>query len=379
MDKISVLSISYGRNLFQEHNPERERLRVSSAEVAVHHMIVFSLRSHGLVETNVDDHFVLHPTNSAFRGAMIIDALWLGRRILFARKKGERWCISAQDPFATGVVGIALRWMTHIPLLVQEHGDVYFGSYWKNETHANRIWYSLGKHILRRADRVRAVSVRVREHLTEIGVKEEHTVLLPVFTDTHALEESAVRTDLRKLHPHASCIILSVARFVSQKNLILLLRAFAHVYQKDGHAHLVLVGKGPLEGALQKECRQLGIEHAVDIVPWTDDVASYMKTADIYALSSNYEGWARVLIEAMAVGLPSVTTEVGCVGEVFKDGIHGRVVPVGDEKAFADALVSLAQDRITRVKMGHMGRVDAERTILDGHTYARQWAELYRF
>ena len=372
-----VLSISYGRHLFIHGDPERERMRVCSEALASHHMIIFSDKSHGLKEDCVSEKLTLYPTNSFFHIGKIIDAALLGVRIVRASPKGTRWCISAQDPLGAGVVGYLLRWITRHPLLIQEHGDIFGGDYWRQESRGNALWSYVARFLVRRADRVRAVSKRVHEHLQDLGVPASRIVTLPVYTDIPALQEIAVTTDLRALYPEASCIVLSVARFVPQKNLTLLVRAFKKLHMENPKARLVLVGRGSEEKRMQEEIAQCGLAESVTIMPWATDVVSLMKTADIYALSSNYEGWARVLVEAMACGLPIVTTAVGCAGEVCKDGVHGSVVPVGDENAFADALISLAGDADRRCTYGQAGKEDARTVFGNREAYVRTWALIH--
>lgn len=370
-----IVSIGYGRQLFVPNNSERERLAHCAKETASLHMIVFSLRTHGLAQEQVTDTFTLYPTHSAHRFFMLFDAIRIGMRIARKRKPGEKWCITAQDPLASGVVGFVLAKLTRIPLVVQEHGDIFSGSYWKNESVTHRLWYVVARYVAHSAERVRAVSLRVKKHLEDSGVKEERIVVLPVYTDVSKFLHTVNITE----EPRETCTILSVARFVKQKNLLLLLRAFAHVYAGNRQARLILVGSGHEQEALEKEIEILNIRSVVTILPWTDDVVSLMRSADAYALSSNYEGWGRVLIEAMACGVPSVTTEVGCVGEVFIHEKHGMVVPIGDESAFADALKELVENAPKRVRFGVQGSHDAASLFPSIQTYASAWAKIHLF
>ena len=98
-----------------------------------------------------------------------------------------------------------------------------------------------------------------------------------------------------------------------------------------------------------------------------------MRGADIYALSSDYEGWGRVLIESMAVGLPVVTTDVGCAGEVLIDGRHGIVVPTRNSEAFTQALTLLAKDADMRKKYGTQAQHDVKVHVIDESGYAQKW------
>ena len=374
---MHTINIGYGRRLFQKDNSERERLAFCASATEGLHLIVFTLKKEGLMEESVTPTFSLYPTHSRSRSLMMFDAYRIARRIARARKQKEEWCVTAQDPLAAGVVGYFVRMRTGLPLIVEEHGDIFSGSFWRTETWSHQLWYFVARFIIRRADRVRAVSKRVATHLLSMGVHQEKIVILPVFSDILSVREKTVGQDLRKLFPESSPRILSVARFVSQKNLLLLLCTFAALYRELPGARLVVVGSGPLKGVLKRDVVSLHLESAVSFLPWSDDVFSLMKTADIYALSSNYEGWARVLIEAMACGLPAVTTEIGCVGEIWENGVHGISVPVGDEKAFAGALLRLASDSEKRKEYGAAGMRDASQIFKDKLSYARAWAAIF--
>ncbi len=377
MQSPVIINIGYGRNLFVKSDPERARLLSCAQSVAHMHMIVFSRVRHGLSFERVHDTFSLHPTHSRCAPCMIGDAVLLALRIMRQYPKGTRFCIAAQDPLAAGVVGYILRLLTGAPLLVQEHGDIFSHDYWRTESRTNRFWYPIARYIIRRADRVRVVAARVAKHVAELGVPRSRIVVLPVATDVrHVLSHTATR-DLRSEYKEHSPIILSVARFVPQKNLTLLVRAFARAREHMPHAHLILVGKGSDERVVREEIARCGVASCVTILPWTLDVLSLMKTADIYALSSNYEGWGRVLIEAMACGLPVVSTDVGCAGEICKDHVHGLVVPVGDEECFAHALAALFADTALRARAHDSGPRDVQQLFASEEAYRAKWAALH--
>ncbi|MBX9906630.1 glycosyltransferase [Patescibacteria group bacterium] len=377
--KTHVLSIGYGRNLFTENDPERIRLRMCAEQVASLHMIVFSRRAHNLTVTSVSEKYTLHPTHSLFRVGMIFDAVKAGLRVMRQYPASTEWTISAQDPLAAGIAGFILKIITRRPLLIQEHGDIFSGSYWRNERLGNKVWYGVASFLIRHADRVRVVSNRVRDHVMSVGVSEEKIVSLPVYTDVAAWRESQIKVDLKALYPDASVIILSMARLVPQKNLTMLVRAFAKLHATDPRALLILVGRGEEEGTIAYEIKRQSLGNSVVCMPWTENPSSLMKTADIYALSSNYEGWGRVLIEAMLSGLPIVTTEVGCAGECIVDGVHGYIIPVQDEKAFAEALIKLSQNPGARVRFKANEKRDSEHVFPNHVLYARAWARTHEW
>jgi len=92
-----------------------------------------------------------------------------------------------------------------------------------------------------------------------------------------------------------------------------------------------------------------------------------MRAADIFALPSFGEGFPNSLVEAMALGLPSVATPVGAVPEIIDDGVNGRTIPPGDAKALAAAIADLAGDRAKRLEMGKQ----AQQTVAERYSESR--------
>jgi len=135
-------------------------------------------------------------------------------------------------------------------------------------------------------------------------------------------------------------VVLSVGRFVPIKNMALLVDALARLRQVDAAAHLLLVGEGPDQRALQQQAVRLGVADAVTFVGYIpqDQMAPYYRAADVFALASEFDNSPNVVLEAMACGLPVVATEVGGVAEYVIDERGGSLVPRADAGAMARAL-----------------------------------------
>jgi glycosyltransferase involved in cell wall biosynthesis len=137
--------------------------------------------------------------------------------------------------------------------------------------------------------------------------------------------------------------IVSVARLVPIKGLSYLIRAMVHV--KDGS--LVIIGDGPERRRLELLSRHLELSDRVFFTGWIGErstILKYLRQAAVFVLPSLSEGRPRVLIEAMACGLPVVATNVGGVPEVVVDGVNGLLVPPRDEKALAKAIERVFND-----------------------------------
>ena len=373
---MNVLNIGHGRGLFEKDNRERTRLRACAHAAGEVHIIIFTKKTNKLRAQKSEDKLFLYPTQSLSRLTMIFSAIRIGRKILRKQNKKD-WIISAQDPFEAGLVGYLLARITGVPLNIQEHGDFFSTTYWRREKIFNRIRYYAGIFLLRRADCVRVVSERIKRTLVQHGIQEADVTVLPVRTDIGSFARAAKDEMLRKKY-EGRCIILSAARFVPQKNLSMLIDSFVTVQKMHPEALLLLVGTGPDAFALQEQVKKYNLEKGVIFMPWTDDMPSLMKTADIYALSSNYEGWGRVLLEAAAAGLPVVTTDVGAANEIICDDVHGRVVPVGDKKSFTQALSTVVASSELRKRYGAHGQEIEQSCAQTEEEYGGKWAAALR-
>jgi glycosyltransferase involved in cell wall biosynthesis len=134
-------------------------------------------------------------------------------------------------------------------------------------------------------------------------------------------------------------VVLGVGRLSEQKNFDLLIKAFALARQQK-KLRLMILGEGEKRKALEQLIKQLGLEQDVQLMGYVDNIAAYMTKASIFVLSSDYEGFGNVLVEAMACGCPVVSTDcpVG-PSEILAAGRYGQLVPVNNAALLADALL----------------------------------------
>ncbi len=138
--------------------------------------------------------------------------------------------------------------------------------------------------------------------------------------------------------------ILSVGRLTGQKDFPTLIRAFHQLHKNIPH-DLIILGRGPLEHDLGKLSGELGIKDRVILPGFVANPFPLFRRASLFALSSLFEGFGNVLIEALAVGTPIVSTDCpGGPGEILAHGRYGRLVPVGDSRALAEAMQSTLAD-----------------------------------
>jgi len=142
-----------------------------------------------------------------------------------------------------------------------------------------------------------------------------------------------------------SLVIGTVGRLAAVKDQASLVSAFAQLLQlipeyRD-RLRLIVVGDGPLQADLEQQVRDLDIQDSVWMVGNSNDVQELLRLFDLFVLPSLGEGISNTILEAMAVGLTVVATDVGGNPELVEDGVNGRLVPTGDTKALASVMEQL--------------------------------------
>jgi glycosyltransferase involved in cell wall biosynthesis len=171
-------------------------------------------------------------------------------------------------------------------------------------------------------------------------------------------------------------LFVCVARFAPQKNHTLLLRAFAQGPASDPNAHLVLIGDGVLQEQLEAQAKDLGLGSQVHFLGLRADIPDALGAMDVFVLSSNWEGNPLSVIEAMAAGLPIVSTAVGGVPDLFDSGKEGLIVQRGDIQGFSNSMAYLSRNREARLSMG-IAAARRARENYDVSIMVQAYEELY--
>jgi glycosyltransferase involved in cell wall biosynthesis len=157
-------------------------------------------------------------------------------------------------------------------------------------------------------------------------------------------------------------VVLCVTRLVPIKNLPLLIEAIADLRRSAPDAFLVFVGEGPQQQALEAQARALGVAEAVMFAGYAaqEDTPAWYRTADVFALPSDFDNSPNVVLEAMAAGLPVVATDVGGLRDYITPPDNGILVPKGSRADLAAALRELLDDRPRAAAIGRRNRAAAE-------------------
>lgn len=284
----------------------------------------------------------LHPVGSS-APAFLLNAGRVGRRLL-AEKEFD--LITTQTPFLDGVAGVLLKKRTGTPLLIQLHSSFLDNPRWLAESRTNRLRRLVGLWALRHADAIRVVSSQAAKWC-RLKFPGSRVHLVPV----------AVTLDLPTTYVRpTSPTVLFAGRFVWQKNVALLLHAFARVHAALPQASLVLVGDGPERSGLEQLAGQLlptGTVTFTGAVPYRE-MGHYYQQAMVLAVPSRYEPYGRVILEGLAYGRPVVATETEGATMLVQEGF-GCIVTQENAESLAKELLLLLQNPAKAAEMGRRG------------------------
>ncbi len=191
------------------------------------------------------------------------------------------------------------------------------------------------------ADGVVAVSQGVADDLKAVtpGISRKVTTIYNPVVRPQIAEQAQTPSEHPWLDYRIAPVVLSVGRLAAAKDHATLIKAFALVILAR-RAKLIILGDGPERESLIKLVEQLNLSEYVDLPGFKANPYTYMSKASVFALSSRYEGFPNVLVQAMACGTPVVSTDCRSgPREILEDGRWGRLVPVGDWRAMSKAII----------------------------------------
>lgn len=269
-----------------------------------------------------------------------------------------------------GLLALPLARRLGVPLVTTLHGHEVSRSRRALALSGRLSWtrYALlGGRLMRRGDLFLAVSEAVRDRAVARGFPEARTIVHYVGVDLDRL-----RPDPTAVEPG---LVLHVGRLVEKKGTAALLDAFAAVRARHPAARLVVIGDGPLRSRLERRAEGLGDGVRFLGAQSPETVARWMQRAWLIAAPSvtapdgDAEGLPTVLVEAAASGLPAVATRHSGNAEIVDDGVTGRLVPEGDPRALAEAIIVSLGRKALRTEQARAARVRAERSFdLAGQT-----------
>jgi glycosyltransferase involved in cell wall biosynthesis len=256
------------------------------------------------------------------------------------------------------IMAISAKLLFGRKIIIGEH--IALSETIKTKTGRLMLWFStaqLVRMFYRFADKIIAVSEGVKADLIEefkIPPRNIQVIYNPIdLNRVSALCKCPVEHNFFK---EAGPVLLSVGRLVPQKGFDILLKAFSRIVNKR-EARLIILGEGPEEELLSKLAEGLKITEKVSFLGFQNNPFKFISKADVFVLSSHYEGLPMVMLEAMACGTPIVSTDCkyGPM-EILKNGQYGLLVPVGDADALSRTISDLLENRVLRERVSRSGK-----------------------
>jgi len=270
----------------------------------------------------------------------------------------EKRCdvITSQDMYYLGLLGICFAKRHHKGLEVQVLGIEKL-TWWRKR---------IAHFVLPRASVIRALSPRLRDRLiNEFGVSPAQIVVVSIYVDVTKLGLEVRTLDnedalgfIKAEQAFAATYgerfnFLSVSRLVPIKRIELQLEALSQLVPEFPAALLHIVGNGPEEEHLKEVVKVRKLTEHVVFHGYQSGyrLGLFYLECDCFLLTSDYEGWGMVIIEAMTAGLPIIMTDVGCAGELIVDGKSGLVVPPRDVPSLTTAMRRVLTDVALREQL----------------------------
>jgi glycosyltransferase involved in cell wall biosynthesis len=266
-----------------------------------------------------------------------------------------------------GILGRLAAKLCGVPHIIHTpHGHVFYGHFGRL---ASRIFLWVERIFSKFTDRLVALTHGEKNDYIEMSVFAPDKLLtihsgVDIQQFLNANGNGLEKRRSLGLEQHEA-VIGFVGWLLPIKGPDYLLKAMDYIWPQKPETTLVMVGKGDLDVDLRGEALRKNINGKVKFLGWRQDIHELMPIFDMLVLPSLNEGMGRVLVEAMAAGKPVVASRVGGIPDLIEDGRTGYLVPPADEKALADAILKLLNDRGHARLMGQRGKQRCQQFSLE--------------
>lgn len=301
----------------------------------------------------LSDHTTVYGTGGRFKILQLVYMFLLARNVC-AKEKYD--VVSSQDTYFLGLLALLVAKKYKLGVEVQVLGIEKLSFLRK----------LLSRFVLSRAGSIRVLSVGLKKRLiSEFGIREDRMLLVPIYVDVSSLGFN--KADLTEAESVAIAVhekqflekyagrfnIISVNRLVPIKNIPMQLAAVAGLKDRFPNVLLHIIGDGPLYSQLQQQIERMHLQGYVILEGFKTglELRPFFSKSDCFVLTSDFEGYGMVVIEAATAGLPIVMTDVGCAGEIIVHEQSGLIVPPKAVELFQQALVKIITNRELRAHL----------------------------
>lgn len=246
----------------------------------------------------------------------------------------------------------------NIPKIVSERND-------PNNFAGKKIVKLLYQYTLSKADGAVFQTKQARDYyLNKYNIKNR-IIYNPISIDELPLYYEEIRKKT----------IVNVGRLHEQKNQLLLIESIIAIHDQIPEYELLIYGEGELREELQSHINKANAQNYIKLVGKSNKVLELINDASLFVLSSNFEGMPNVLIEAMCLGMPVISTDCPCGGpaELIENGVNGILVDIGNKEQLSNAILKIIKNSQMSKKLGQNAK-ELQRT-LNLEEIAKQWLE----
>ena len=330
---MKILNLSLDKSILDKNSKTSRRI-VEYGDLADRYIVVVPDKDYK--EIRLSEKVFVYGSGGGNKIFQLINVYRTAKKLL---RRGEFDVVTVQDQYYLALVGRILAKKFKIGLELQIHGfEKYSG-----------LRKIIADFAIPRASAIKCVSQRLKRQLMrDFGVKEEKITVAPIYSKSIKFIKSKVyKVDSE----NNKFIFLTVGRLVPVKNVGLQIGAMAEAVKKYPNVELWIVGDGPEKSNLKSKISKLKLENNIKLLGWQNNPEEFYSQADAFLLTSDYEGWGMVAVEAANYGLPIIMTNVGCAGELIKDGESGIVIPVNDQAKLEEAMSRIIKDDSLRKKL----------------------------
>lgn len=237
--------------------------------------------------------------------------------------------------------------------------------------------YRIFRYLLKFADEIVTVSEDLQKYFLKEKLGKKSTVIWNGIPEPQVNKDEVQRLSALYRKNENDFLVGTAVVMSEQKGLKFLVEAAGKVVREVPQIKFLLIGDGPLRKELEQQVAENGLSENIIFPGYQKEVHNHLKTLDVFVLSSLWEGFSIALIEALALELPIVATDVGGNGEIVNNMVTGMLVPAKDPQALKKALLTLYDDQNLRQTFAQNGRkhFDENCTVL---TMVEKYHRLYK-
>ena len=347
---MKILNLSLDKSILDKNSKTATRI-VEYGDLADSYIVVVPDKDYK--EIRLSEKVFVYGSGGGNKIFQLINVYRTAKKLL---RCGKFDVITVQDQYYLALVGRILAKKFKIGLELQIHGfEKYSG-----------LRKIIADFAISRANAIRCVSQRLKRQLMrDFGVREEKITVAPIYSESVKFVKSKVyKVD----NENNKFVFLTVGRLVPVKNISLQIRAMAKLVESEKSKveskkiELWIVGDGPEKSNLKSKISKLKLENNVKLLGWQNNPEEFYSQADAFLLTSDYEGWGMVAVEAANYGLPVIMTDVGCAGELIENEKSGLIVPVNNQIKLEEAMIRIIKDDSLRKKLAE-GALSATKNL----------------